>query len=175
MIITISGTPGSGKTAVARILAKKMGYELIELNDFIDEHKLWSGKENGSKLVDVKKLKKAARKTLQKGDLIVEGHLSHFLMADFCIVLRCDPSVLERRLKKKRWPVRKVKENVEAELIDVILAEALENKNIKKLIELDTTNLSPEKSAEKIIRLIKKGRPHRENVRWLKKYEKHLK
>jgi len=174
MIITISGTPGTGKTSIARILAKLMGCKLVAINKFVDEHKLSEGKDKaGSKIVDVAKLKKEMEKHLKKfkDDIIIEGHLAHFLRADFCVVLRCDPMVLDKRLKKKAWRKAKIKENVQAEILDVILAEALANKKIKCLLELDNTMPAPKKCAKKILRLIKKAKPHRENVQWLKKYE----
>ena len=174
VIITISGTPGTGKTSVARILAKLMSCEVVAINKFVDEHKLSEGRdETGSKIVDVPKLRREIEKHLKnfKGCIIIEGHLAHFLRADFCVVLRCDPLVLEKRLKKKKWRKAKIRENVQAEILDVILAEALANKKIKCLLELDNTRLVPKKCAEKILRLIKKAKPHRENVQWLKKYE----
>jgi len=41
-------------------------------------------------------------------------------------VLRANPIVLAERLKQKGFPPQKIKENVEAETLDIILAEAIE-------------------------------------------------
>ena len=37
MIITISGLPGSGKTTVGRIVAKKLGYRFLSMGDLRGE------------------------------------------------------------------------------------------------------------------------------------------
>ena len=43
MIITISGAPGSGKTTVARLLAKKLGYRHYSIGDLRGEIALRKG------------------------------------------------------------------------------------------------------------------------------------
>jgi adenylate kinase len=59
---------------------------------------------------------------------------------DLVVVLRCRPSVLEKRLLAREWPLAKVRENVEAEALDVILVEAVESS--VETVEVDTTEMS---------------------------------
>ena len=40
-MIALTGTPGTGKSSIAKKLAKKLGYELIDLNDVIKKKKLY--------------------------------------------------------------------------------------------------------------------------------------
>ena len=49
--------------------------------------------------------------------------------------------MLEQRLRRKRWNERKVRENVEAEAVDVVLIEAVQN--VPQVFEIDTTHKSP--------------------------------
>ena len=90
----------------------------------------------------------------------MEGHLSHHLPADAVIVLRAHPVALRKRLgKRKNYSFQKVKENADAEALDVILVEATErNMNV---FEIDTTNmnlLAVVKSVISIIEAIKQGK-----------------
>ena len=54
--------------------------------------------------------------------LIIEGHIAHDFGVDekvnTVIVLRTRPSVLRKRLNKRRWSDSKIQENVEAEALD---------------------------------------------------------
>ena len=43
MIIIISGTPGTGKTTLAKKLMAKLNYPLLNINKFIKEKKLSEG------------------------------------------------------------------------------------------------------------------------------------
>ncbi len=149
-LVCISGTPGTGKTAVARILSGMLGYKLIDVNGFAGERGLVIGTDarRKSKIVDVKKLKKETARL--KGNIILEGHLSHFAKCDICIVLRTNPEELKERLKKKGWGRENIVENVEAEILDVCLKEAVDEQGIKKVFEVDTSGKEPEDVALEI-------------------------
>jgi len=58
------------------------------------------------------------------------------------VILRCFPDELGRRLSSKGWKKGKIRENVEAEILDVILCESLENIGRDDIFEIDTTDLS---------------------------------
>ncbi|MCJ7640224.1 MAG: AAA family ATPase, partial [Euryarchaeota archaeon] len=57
--------------------------------------------------------------------LVIEGHISHHLSVERVIVLRTNPAVLRGRLQEKGFSEKKIRENIEAEILDVILIEAL--------------------------------------------------
>lgn len=163
-IITITGTPGTGKTEVAKILAQKLRFELISINDLIENKELryTIDKTRNTKVVDIKELQNIISRKFRKGSLIVEGHYSHFLRSDITIVLRCNPVELAKRLKKKGWNHAKIKENIEAELIGIVSAEAFRN---KRAIEIDTTGKNPKEVAAEIIKKMKKNVTSR--IDWL--------
>ncbi|MBC7110294.1 MAG: adenylate kinase family protein [Archaeoglobi archaeon] len=153
-MIGITGTPGTGKTTAAEILRKK-GWRILNLNEYIKERGLFEEFDElrGSWIVDEERLREHFLNAENREDLIVEGHLSHFLPCEKVIVLRTHPKELERRLRKKGYDERKIKENVEAEALDVILIEALEN--CSEVHEIDTTSRSPEEVSELIEEIIK--------------------
>lgn len=169
-LVCISGTPGTGKTAVARILSVMLGYKLIDVNGFAGEHGLIIGTDarRKSKIVDIKKLKKETARL--KGNIIIEGHLSHFAKCDICVVLRTNPEELKGRLKKKGWSGEKIAENVEAEILDVCLKEAVDEHGIKKVFEVDTSGKKPENVALEIKGLLegkKRGNHKPGKVDWM--------
>ena len=151
MLIALTGTPGVGKSTTAEIL-KRRGYKVLSVNELAERFDCIIGEDEGCKIVDVDKLSKKV-KDIVKGLTIVEGHLSHLLNPDLVIVLRCNPLELKRRLESKGWYEEKILENVEAELVDVILIEALDS--VREVYEIDTTNLSPEEVANAVEDILK--------------------
>lgn len=145
MRVAVTGTPGVGKTSAC---SKIKGLRVVHVNELVGELGLASGydRRRKTKEVDVAKLARAV--TALGDDILLEGHLSHFLGPDIAIVLRCSPKVLARRLRKKGWPEHKVRENVEAEAIDVVLIEAVEN--VPEVCEVDTTGMKPSEVAKAI-------------------------
>jgi len=149
MRIAVTGTPGVGKTSTCQ---RVKGVRVVHVNKLVDELGLASGydRKRKTKEVDVAKLRKAVAGFGE--DVLFEGHLSHLLKPDLAIVLRCSPRVLGDRLRKKGWPEAKVRENVEAEAVDVVLIEALEN--APEVCEVDTTEMEPTQVAEAIEKII---------------------
>ncbi len=171
MIIAISGVPGTGKTKAAELLSKHLKYKLISIKSLLKKVKTKKDKKRNVRIIDPKDLKKF----IPKGNIIIEGHLSHFLKSDLLVILRTRPDVLERRLKKRKWPKNKIVENVEAEILDEITINAVDkNKNI---MELDTSKLNAEKTAKIILECIHKKsianyKPGK--ISWIDKYKNFL-
>jgi len=169
MIIAVTGTPGVGKTTVSKLLAEKLGYEHVNLRDYALEKDI--GEMKGEELeVEVDELVYNFERDFKGKDIVVDGHLSHFLPADLVVVLRAHPRLIGERLKERGYSREKVGENVEAELVDVILVEALEeNENV---IEVDTTGKTPEEVVDEILELIEKGVKKRVGlVDWSEAYD----
>jgi len=150
MRIAVTGTPGVGKTSACSRVKSMPVYRVYDLVDVFGISTEYDRKRK-TKEVDVNKLSKKIAKL--EGDMILEGHFSHMLQPDLAIVLRCSPKVLEGRLKRKGWPEKKVHENVEAEAVDVVLIEALEN--VPEVCEIDTTKMTNDQVAKAIERIIK--------------------
>ncbi len=161
--LLITGTPGTGKTSVSKILAQKLESPLVALNDLVDERHLYSGQDpdKGYKVVDLDALSIEIQGIIEDANdehMIIEGHLSHYFkkedLVDLVVVLRTRPSILRKRLKNRAWDDSKVQENIEAEALDICTFEAVENYN-KKVNEIDTSDMGVEEVSDIIIEVIK--------------------
>ncbi len=149
MIIALTGTPGTGKSTVARLV--DAGFGVLDLNALIKERfNLGTDPERGSLIADLDGLSEFVG--VLDGDYILEGHVAHFLPSDLVVVLRTAPRVLRGRLAGRGWGEAKIAENVEAEALDVILIEALELND--RVYEVDTTGLSPGEAAEAVREIV---------------------
>ncbi|MFH1631317.1 MAG: AAA family ATPase [Candidatus Aenigmatarchaeota archaeon] len=160
-IVAITGTPGTGKTTIARLLHKKLkNSKIISIKSLSKKCSSEYDKDRRCWIVDIKKLQKTVLRmikntpTSNKQKLyIIDGHLSHLINFDIIILLRCNPKTLEKRLKKKGWSQKKIRENIEAEMVDVIKAEVLKTK--RKYVEIDTTKKTPKKITNKLMKILK--------------------
>ena len=166
MIILLTGTPGTGKTTVSPLLAEELNCTLTDINQLVAEKQLYTGldAQKGYKIVDIAALEEELQNIIDKKEddqfVIIEGHLSYYFpLADFVIVLRTEPSVLEDRLTKRDWKASKIHENLEAEALDICTWEAYQTHG-SKVHEVDTTNITPEEAVNTILKIIKGEKSH---------------
>ena len=180
-VIYISGTPCTGKTTVSTKLNdyfKENDFNtcFIKINDLAIEKDLVLGEDPDKlyKVIDIDKLNLILNEEIDdflnkssncsdfssdsssdsSNIVIVEGHLSHLCEgADKMIILRLNPKELESRLKGRDYSDSKIKENIEAEALDVYSAEAYEIYG-ENASEIDTTNKSIEEVIDMIINII---------------------
>lgn len=128
MKIAITGTPGTGKTTVAKLLAKKLGFEYIDLNDVIKGNKFISAidKKRRSQIIDIKSIKKYIKDI--NSDCVIDSHISHILNVDIIFLLRVDIHILRERMEKKGWEYSKIKENIECEIFNTIKEECIKKR-----------------------------------------------
>ncbi len=138
----ITGTPGTGKSAVAEVLAAR-DHRVVHLGGTVAPYVIGEDPDRDTGIVD----HEAWAAAFVPVDGIVEGHLAHFLPCDRVVVLRCRPDVLIARLRARGYPEAKCRENAEAEALDVILVETLERHPEETVRELDTTAATPEETA----------------------------
>jgi len=151
VIVAITGTPGTGKSSACEVLAKR-GYVIVDLDEVARREGLIVGRDEkrGTDEVDVDALREGLRVPAKVAFL--KSHYSHQMDVNLAVVLRCRPSVLRTRLEARGWPPEKVRENVEAEAIDVILQEAVGR--LPFVFEVDTTTATAEETAEAILRIL---------------------
>lgn len=169
--VCVTGTPGTGKTAVAKELARLLGWRLVEVNELAQGAVVGRDRRRGSKVVDVARLRPRVRRL---SGVVLCGHFAHELPCDAVVVLRCALPELRRRLVRRRWSERKVRENVEAELFGVIEEEARgigaerrvrrgrqvlmeEAREMRALVVVDTTRKSAKQAAAEALRALRRA------------------
>jgi adenylate kinase len=144
-VIVVTGTPGTGKTKLAKKIAKKNKYLYVDVKKLIKNFKLNEcfDKKRKSWIIDIKKLNnllisviKTAKFDKLKG-LVFDSHLAHYLpkkYVNLCIVTRTEPKRLYQRLKQRHYSKSKIQENMEAEIMQIILEEARQRKHKIRVI-----------------------------------------
>ena len=157
MRIVITGSPGTGKTVIAKLLAEKMNLELIALKKVVEDNNLLEGIE-----VDISSLKEKLQ--FLDDDYVVEGHLAceMSIPADFVFVLRTDPDILKQRFAERDYPDKKTKENLMAEMLDYCTQRA--EKNYGTVLELDTSNRTIDECVQEIERAVKNNKKKLDSV-----------
>ncbi|NQU79722.1 AAA family ATPase, partial [Candidatus Woesearchaeota archaeon] len=161
--IIVTGTPGTGKTTVAKSIAKETGWKYVDVNKVIKDRGLSEGKdlERDCNIVDEEKLAETLGKMMDSSDdvLVIDSHMSHHIQkskVDVCLVTKCKLKELEQRLKKREYSEDKIKENLECEILDVCLNEAEENGHKVIVVETDK-KIEIKKILKKIDELMRKN------------------
>lgn len=159
--IIVTGTPGTGKSRIAKKLSLSLKRKLISTTLFAKKHGLFGKYDTVRKtyIIDSDRLSRLLVKEIEENrgkGLVIEGHMSHFLpskMVRCCVVCKTELKKLEKRLKKREYSSIKIRENLDCEIFDVCLNEAIENGH--KVLILDTSGKVKE-TDEKLKRLEKK-------------------
>ncbi|MFH1788248.1 MAG: (d)CMP kinase [Candidatus Altiarchaeota archaeon] len=143
MIVTIGGQVASGKSTLARELARRLGYKhisagsvmrqmaaekntsLLEFSEYAETH------PEVDKLIDERQKELASQ-----GDCVVEGRISaYFIPADYKVWLTCGLSERVRRARGRG--------DSDADIKKAILArEKSEQKRYKKFYDIDLSDTS---------------------------------
>ena len=145
MMCGITGTPGTGKSAIAAELARR-GHTVVHITDIVQPYVIGDDDERDTQVIDVDRLVDEFAPV----DGFVEGHFAHLLPCDRIVVLRCRPDELEQRLANRSYHVEKIRENMDAEALDVCLVETVEAYSPGKILELDSTGREPAWCADQI-------------------------
>ena len=176
MIITISGMLGSGKSTVARALAKRLGYQHKSAGDFMRE----MAKERG---VDLMVLTEEAKhsnvidqeideRTIAFGktqdNFVMDGRMAwKFIPHSFKVFLEVNSDEAARRIFNDRRPEETNNTTLEATKKNIEKRLAAEKERYKKYygvdhldhawynLVIDTTEITPEEVVEQIVLKLK--------------------
>jgi cytidylate kinase len=176
MIITISGTPGSGKSTIAKAVAKKLKYKHYSMGDL---QRIYAT-EKGISILQLGKLeetdesidKEIDQKQVELGkkedNFIIDSRLGSYFIpqAKYKIFLDADKKARAGRIMKDKRNVEKYKTEKEA-LKAMDDREECNSRRYKKLYGvdhfdkklythfIDTTDLNPEDVVEKVLAILK--------------------
>jgi adenylate kinase len=175
MLVLIAGTPGVGKTTVAREVAKRLGVTYVNVAELAVNEGLVAGydSERGAYVIDEEAVRAKLRELALRGRAVVDTHVVSAVppeLVEVAVVLRLDPRELERRLKARGYPPSKVLENVQAEILDACLIEAVEAFGEERTFEVDASGKSVDEVVEEVLKIMRErrgGKPG--SVNWLER------
>ena len=158
--LILTGTPGTGKTAVASLLVEK-GYIVVNIGELVKEKKLFDffDKERDSYVINDVKLNAVLTKLIEENTssypLVIDGHVARLppLLVSKCIVFRCSIRNLRQRLVVRGYSDSKIDENVEAELMEVILTDMMQLYG-KDLVSVVFTDVSIEETFSEVLAIL---------------------
>ncbi len=175
MLITISGLPGSGKSTIGKMLAKKLGYKFYSVGDLRGKMAL----ERGLTIEELNKLGESEQWTDKEADdyqvalakrednFVIDGRISfHFMPQSLKIFLSVDPNVGARRVFSHPRADEKPASNME-ELKKAMAArmqsDGLRYKKYYNIVYpdpsafdlvIDTSHLTPGEILDRIVRAL---------------------
>ena len=165
----ITGSPGTGKHTVAKILAKELDLRLIDINKIAIQSGIFEKKDETLD-IDALKLKKLLAKKITKKSLIV-GHLAPYVVSrkqvEIAVVLRKSPYKLGLIYKKRKYSHQKSIENIGSEILGVTHYDAISEFGADKTFQIDTTSKSISAVVKMIEELFVKGVLEEDEVDWL--------
>jgi adenylate kinase len=157
LALALSGTPGTGKTEVGQLLAGQLDAEMLDLSQVVKDRGLVLGRDapRDTLIADPVRVEHYLKTLLKdaKRRFIVVGHYADVTpdsLLECIVVLRCHPSVLANRLRERGWSHAKILENVQAEILGVCTAQALERHPIQKTFEVDTSERTVPQAADNV-------------------------
>ncbi|MCL5876207.1 MAG: adenylate kinase family protein [Candidatus Bathyarchaeota archaeon] len=163
-VILITGTPCVGKTTTAKALAAKLNAEYINLTEFAKTNNLTLGDDEArcTVIVDEEKMQQQLGENIeasQNPNIIIDGHFASAVTPTqhvaHVFVLRRHPKELKAFMEKAGYSGSKMWENLQAEIIDVCLGEAVEV-HAGRVCEMDVTGKAVEDVVREILDVLEK-------------------
>lgn len=157
--ILIVGTPGTGKTTLAKQIAEQAGFSHFDINEIAREHNLYESYDESyaCHVLDEERVLDFIedRMDSNEGGHVVDYHGCDFFPErwfDAVVVLRTDNTKLFDRLKARGYNERKITENVECEIFGTLAEEARDSFKEEIVQELQSDTVEQmEENVSKIL------------------------
>jgi adenylate kinase len=146
--VIITGTPGVGKTSLSILLADKLNEKFntdkfvhLNLGNIINENKLYTewNKEFDVPEFDEDKVLDYLEPLIKEGGKIIDFHSADFIndeLIPLIVLLRCNNTALYDRLALRNYTERKIKENIECEIMEVTADDVKQYFPNEKILEI---------------------------------------
>ncbi|RLE54770.1 MAG: hypothetical protein DRJ40_10240 [Thermoprotei archaeon] len=175
--VLITGTPGTGKTTVAKKLSQVLNAEYIDVGSFCLSHNLCVEYDarRDTYVIDLERARSELREYLAElSKVVVDTHIPSVMPPDLVthiFVLRLHPLELVKRLRARySSKEEKIAENVLAEYIGVIANEARSWFSSEKVFEINVTGLDVDTICDIVLGIVRGGidpSPYRQQIDWL--------
>lgn len=159
--ILIGGTPGTGKTMVAKILGSRLSVDIVGIGELAEKSGCISAQDKArdTGIIDEDCLVDVLVDLVDDRSkrMVIEGHYIDLVPSSsvqWVFILRTHPETLRVRLTERGYKHEKVGENVEAEVLGVCQLDALDAFGEDRVLEIDTSEMTPPDVASKIEQLI---------------------
>ena len=127
--VLVTGTPGTGKSSTRILIAEETGMRHIEVGQLVKEESYHEGWDDDyqSYTLDEERLLDGMEEAVEGGGIVVDFHCADLFPErwfDLVLVLRTNNTALFDRLAERGYAQKKITENVECEIMQVILDEA---------------------------------------------------
>lgn len=149
--VLVTGTPGTGKTTTASLIAERTGLKHVNVGELIKQNKCYDGRDEdlNTNILNEEKLLDAMEVILDKAAEEDQGIVADFHVCemfperwfDLVLCLRTATNVLFDRLTARGYSEKKRAENMEAEIMQVILEEARESYAHEIVHEVPSNNI----------------------------------
>jgi adenylate kinase len=159
--ILITGTPGCGKTQHCERLKELLNFKFFNVSEDAKEKGYHFGhdEEYDTYILDVEKVLDVLEDPIADGGCVVDYHTCDFFPERFfqlVVVLRCNNTTLYDRLEARGYNEKKLEENVEAEIMQVVEDSATESYAPEVVVVLNSeTSEELEDNCQRIIAWIK--------------------
>ncbi|KXT04920.1 hypothetical protein AC578_3419 [Pseudocercospora eumusae] len=141
--IIITGTPGVGKTTHCEELAQRTGLHHLSINEVVKKYNIGETSNDPedpqTKIVDEDRLLDCIENDLEEGGQIIDWHACDLFpvsLIDLVCVIRCDNKLLYDRLKARGYGEKKLEENMDCEIMEVLLQEARDAYDEQIVVEM---------------------------------------
>uniref|UniRef100_A0A3P9H9I6 Adenylate kinase isoenzyme 6 n=2 Tax=Oryzias latipes TaxID=8090 RepID=A0A3P9H9I6_ORYLA len=126
-----AGTPGVGKTTLGKELSSRTGLTYVNVGDLAQEGQLYDGFDEDYQcpILDEDRVVDELEDKMEEGGVIVDYHgcdLFPERWFHIVFVLRTDNTQLYNRLEARGYTGKKLQDNVQCEIFQTILEEAME-------------------------------------------------
>ncbi|KAI8066777.1 AAA domain-containing protein [Gongronella butleri] len=144
--ILVTGTPGTGKTTTSEMIAEATGLQHINVGDLVKAKQFYEGysEEYDTHILDEDKLLDELEDMVKEGGAVVDYHTCELFPErwfDLIIVLRAQTHVLYDRMVQRGYNKKKLDENMECEIMQVVLDEARESYAPEIVVELPSDSV----------------------------------